>query len=316
MTLLLATVGLLLPVLLGVGAGAVRLFDAPDAAVDHLNRFALYIGFPALIVVGLASGTAPLPRSPVFWLVVPVALAVALAPLRAVGRAVGASGGTLALVTSFGNVAYLGLPVVARVLGDAALAEASLVVGVYVLLSMTVGPVLLLSWSGRDGSTALGTSVRTVARQPLAWAPIVGVACRALPLGTRQAVAALLAPLGAAAAPVALFLLGLYLHTHAGRVGRPDRVVLAHVVAKGVWLPLVTAALVAAGLAWDGLTPMAARVIVLLSAMPPAITTFAIARELEVDEGRVAQAIVAGTLASAVTIPVVAALLGWMLPAS
>lgn len=311
-TLMFAVLGLMLPVLLGMGGGAVRLFDDPDAAVAALNRYALYVGFPALIFAGLARADAPLPTSWVFWILVPLALGLALLPLRSVGGRLGGHAGTLALVVSFGNVAYLGLPVVERVLGAQAMPTAGLVVGIYVLLSLTVGPVLLLSWSGQDGGAALGTSLRKVSRQPLFWAPILGVGSRALPAEVSGMLVEVTDPIGRSAAPVALFLLGLYLHTHAGRLRRVDGAAWAHVVAKGLWLPLVTGGLVAAALTWGHLEREAARVVILLSAMPPAITTFALAKEFGVGEERVAQVIVAGSAVSLFTLPIVSAIVLWI----
>ena len=73
-----------------------------------------------------------------------------------------------------------------------------------------------------------------------------------------------------------------------------------------VWLPLVTGVGVWVGLRF-GLDVEAARCALLLASMPPAITTFAIARDADIGADRVAQAIVAGTLLSAFTLPLTAA---------
>lgn len=305
MELALAVAGLLLPALLGIGAGAVRLFDDPDRAVAHLNRFALYVAFPPLIYVGIAAGDEALPTGAAFWLAVPLALAVTLIPLRAVGRWVGGGAGTMALVVSFGNVAYLGLPVVQTVLGDAVMATASLIVSLHVLMSLLVGPVMLLVWSGGDGREAIERAVRKLAVQPLFWAPLVGVGARWAPEALRVGSVALLAPLGKAAAPTALFLLGLHLHTHRRRLARIDAGTVAHVVAKMGLLPLVTVGVILA-LRPLGLPEGTAPVLLLLSAMPPAITTFAIATEFETGADRVAQAVVVGTTLAAVVLPLVA----------
>lgn len=302
MNLVFAIIGLVLPVLLGFLSGVGKLFDDPDAAVGHLNRFALYIAFPALIFVGLAKSTTPLPADWTFWVAVPLAFCIAAAPLKWVGDRAERSGGTLALLVSFGNVAYLGLPVVDVVLGHDAMGIAGLVVGAHVLLSLTVGPILLLRWSGDGEGVALGASVRKVLKQPLFWAPVLGILSRAVPVDLRMPIVDILAPLGKAAAPVALFLLGLYVNTHLRRLKGLDGLVALHLAVKLAWLPLVTFAVIQL-LGLDGVT---AQVLLLLSAMPPAITTFAIATEFGVGADRVAQAIVAGSILSAVTIPLVA----------
>lgn len=295
----------MLPFVIGWLCGVVALFDDADTAVGNLNRFALYVPFPALILASLARDPGALPHSWAFWLVVPATVLLALLPLKWVGDRLDRSGGTLALVVVFGNTAYLGLPFVVAMRGEAVTSTVSLLVGIYVFLSMLLGPFLLTAWSGQTGAAPWRGALATIVRQPLTWSPILGVAARWLPDAVRGGIVGVLAPLGQAAGPVALFLLGMYVHTHARRLERLDVATVAHLAAKMAWLPLVTTL----GLAVArpcGLGVEAARCILLLACMPPAITTFAIARDANIGADRVAQVIVAGTLLSAVTLPLAA----------
>jgi len=295
MTILSPVLALLLPILLGALAGATKRFRDPEGAVDALNAFALTFAFPALIFRGVMTAPGALPTQPGFWLVIPLALLASLALARLFFPTVA---GTLALILGFGNVAYLGLPVVSAVLEDAT-AIAALAVAVHVAFGLLLGPVLLLRWSGGEGA---GSSLRRVAKQPLLWSPLLGVLARQLPRNWRSPLGDVLAPLGAAAAPVALFLLGLYLYLHRSRVRRVDALDLAHVGMKLLLLPSVTAAfcLLFLELAW--LAPLQAQVLVLLACMPAAITTFSLARDLGVGTERTGRAIVTTTLASALTL--------------
>lgn len=292
---------LLLPPLLGFLAGATRLFGRPDLAVTHLNRYAMYFAFPALVFAGLADAHFALPTGPAFWLVVPAALAVVLSGLGALGR--GPARGSLALVASFGNVAYLGLPVVAQVLGTQALGTASLAVAIHITLSMSLGPWLLMRWGRAAGARRAEAPLRTLLGQPLLWAPVLGLAARSLPASLRTSTVEVVGPVGASAAPVALFLLGLYLHTHRRSLWRMDRSSWLHVATKLLAVPGVTLALTALGGRLGWLTPLEAQVLLLLAAMPAAITTFAIAQELEIGVARVTQTIVASSLLCVVTVP-------------
>lgn len=295
MVLALRIAALLVPLALGFVAGRARLFAAVDQAISHLNLFALYVAFPALVYVGIADARFALPTSVGFYAIVPVALVSALLFTRALGVPVA---GTVALVVAFGNVAYLGLPLVARIVGDEVVGLASLAVAIHVSLSMLVGPFLLLRWSGASGEAPM----RAVLTQPLTWAPFVGLAARALPSEVVGASVEILAPLGSSAAPVAMFLLGLYLHRHREAL-RLDAVALRHVVAKLVVLPAATFALALAFHRAGMLGTTEAHVLVLLSAMPAAISTFAIAERFGVGEKRVCQAVVASTWISAATLP-------------
>ena len=292
---------LLTPALLGALAGGLRLFERPDAAVGHLNRYALYVAFPALVFVGLADASFALPAGGYFYLVVPAALGLSLTLVRLVGR--GPERGSLALVASFGNVAYLGLPLVEQTFGASALGVASLAVAVHVTLAMLLGPWLLLRWGRAPGGARRGTGA--LLRQPLLWAPFAGLLARRLPDHAAAGLLAVLRPIGASAAPVALFLLGLYLHTHAAGLRKIERATVAHVATKLLLLPAVTLALCGLGRGFGWLRPLDAQVLVLLSAMPAAITTFAIAQELGVGVARVTQTVVASSFASLAPVPLV-----------
>lgn len=309
MSLLQAFAGLALPVVLGAVAGVLRLFPQPDAAISVLNRYALYIAFPALIAVGFTAEGFAIPTEPAFWLVVPAAMVATAAVAGALGRlgALRGQGGTLALVGVFGNVAYVGLPLCERLLGPEVLGLASLAVALFVTCSLALGPALLLRWSPSGGRRPV---LRRIAGQPLLWSPLVGLVLRALPI--RELVRVWIEPIGASAAPVALFLLGLYLHGHARRALRPDLGSVAHVALKLAVLPGLV---IGGGLllhAQGLLALQSAQVFALLAATPTAIAAFGLAVELEEGTDRVAQAIAASTLVSAVTLPVVGAwVVGW-----
>lgn len=298
---------LILPLLLGAVAERRRLFRSTDDAIANLNVYALYVAFPALVYVGIADASFALPTSLGFYAIVPIALAITLAVTRLVGRDLVSRGsaGTIALVVSFGNVAYLGLPLVQRLLGEEVTGAASLAVAIHVSLSMLFGPWLLLRWSGHEGAAPISA----VLRQPLTYAPFVGLAARAMPASLVEGSVALLEPLGASAAPVAMFLLGLYLHRHRDAL-RIDGVAMRHVVLKLGVLPAVTFALAFAFHRFGELDVLEARVLVLLAAMPAAISTFAIAERFGVGERRVCQAVVATSWIAAITIPLVWWLVG------
>lgn len=313
MSLAVSLASLLLPLALGLAAGRARIFDDPARAIDALNRFALHLAFPALVVVGLSDAGTPLGQRPAFLAIVPLSLAISLAIVRALGRLgdrARAETGTIALVVAFGNTAYLGLPYLEAVLGRAVLGAAAVAVAIHVACAMTMGPLLLARWSG--GAEGQGrAAIARVARQPLLWSPLAGVALRALPASALEPVRATLEPLGRTAAPVSMVLLGLYLWANRGalRSGPGERASLAaHVGARIVLVPLVTLAMVVPALRAGWLSADEGRVLVLLAAMPAAITTFAIALEQGIGSDRVAAVIVASTLASALTLP----LLTWL----
>ncbi|MCR9160999.1 MAG: AEC family transporter [Nannocystaceae bacterium] len=292
---------LAVPALVGAGCGALGLFADPKAAVSVLNRYALYVGFPALVARGLLLPSASIPTEPAFWLLWPVALAITVALSRGVSRpAVG-------LGAVFGNVAYLGLPYVAAVMGESSAGPAALAVAVHVTGAVTVGPVLLARGSGQPPPW---TSVATrVLRMPLLWAPIAGLALRNAPPGARSLAGQGLAPFASSAAVVALFLLGLHVYAERARVARVGRSVLGLVAVRMLLAPAVVLGLGLACRAAGLLSVEFVRLHVLLAAMPLAITTFSMAHDADVEADRVAGAVVLSSLLAAVMLPLWGALL-------
>lgn len=295
---------LAVPAVLGalvVRVGAIR--DAP-AAIDALNVYTLHIGFPALLALGVLDVDGAVASQWAFWAVIPIVDAVLVAISWVFGRRMqGRQGGSIALVLLFGNTAYLGLPFAVSVLGERARGPASLLVAVQVGLAVLVGPVLLQRWSGeRDASLDWGRLLR----QPLLWAPLAGVVVRLLPAGPEGAVGDVLGPVGRSTAPVAMFLLGLYVAHEWERVRVAEPGVWTH-----VWLRLVVAPLVNAGVAIalheaGVLSGTAAAIAVVLGGMPAAISTFSRAHYEGVAADRVASVVVRSSLAAVVTMPFLA----------
>lgn len=286
---------LAIPALVGAGCGAVGLFPDPRAAVVALNRYALYVGFPALVARGLLLPSAVIPTQPAFWLLWPVALTLMLLGFGRARRS------ALGLGMTFGNVAYLGLPYVLAVMGEAIAGPAALAVAVHVTGAVTVGPTLLAKASGaRGGATRV---VRRVALQPLFWAPIVGLALRASPAELRSGAADVLQPFASSAAVVALFLMGLHVFTQRAQVRRIGVAVLGLVAARMLLAPAVVLGLAWASVTLGWLPPNLARVHVLLAAMPLAITTFSMAHDAGVEADRVAGAVVVSSVLAAVMLP-------------
>lgn len=293
---------LALPIGLGVivaAVGSVR--DVPITS-RGLNAFVLYIAFPSLIISSLASNDSVLPSNWGFWASVPMtqAVIVAWAALLTRLRPAAGSAGAVALTGLFPNAGYLGLPLCIVLFGQSAAGPASLLVALHVAAGVSLGPWLLGRWTDAPSH---GSRAGDLIRQPLVWSPLLGWMARSLPGGVREPLASTLHPIGAAAAPVALFLLGLYMwhHRRDVRVGDPGlwfivatRLVLAPALSFGVAAWLVhLGALGADEAVW----------IVLFGALPVAVTAMVLSAHAGVAVVRVAGAIVVSTLLALATLP-------------
>jgi len=174
---------------------------------------------------------------------------------------------------------------------------------VQVTLAVLVGPVLLQRWSG-DGHGSVDWA--RLLRQPLLLAPFVAVMVRQLPDGVVGGVHDVLGPLAASTAPVAMFLLGLYLVENWELVRTAEHGVWTHVLLRMVVAPAVNAAVAVWLFEIGTISSTTMAVIVVLGGMPAAISTFSIAHHEGVAADRVASVVVRSSVTALVTMPVLA----------
>ncbi len=299
-----AVLGLLATIALGAGAGAVRLFPSPDAAIAVLNRFALYLAFPALIASSLGSGGLAEGTGLPFVLAHVATLALYLpTALLLTSRFARGDAERLVVPASalFGNIAYLGIPFCAATLGSESVGAAATSAAIHIVISMVLGPFLLVR--ARGGRVGVADTLGRIARQPLVWSPFAGLALRLAPTGVKEPLVDWLGTLGRAAGPVALFLIGLYMWSNRGAIARSNRSALLLCGVKLLGYPILALLVVLALALVSPLGPLEARVMVLMAAMPVAVTTFALAEEYAVGRATVAAAIVLSTLVSLASLP-------------
>ncbi|HVI03581.1 MAG TPA: AEC family transporter, partial [Enhygromyxa sp.] len=186
-------------------------------------------------------------------------------------------------------------PLAAALLGPQVLGLASVCAALHLLLGIPLGTWVLLRW-GRPANGRARTALADVVRQPLVWAPIVALLARLLPDAIVDPVIGPAKWIGAAASPVALFLIGLYLHTHRRALAALRWTDAALIGAKLFVLPALAFACVLIGLRFELLALEAGKVVIVQAAMPTAITTFALAEEYSVGREPLVRGIVGGTL--------------------
>lgn len=289
----------LTPVFLLVAVGWVvgsRLgLDAQTAA-----RLAYYVLGPAFVFDLLAK--ADLDAGVVVRMVVVTSLsAVVVGALGwAVARVLGGGrtvAGAFALVGVYANVGNFGLPIVLFELGEEALPLAGIVLVVVNLLGFLVG-VTVAHLDDVHPLRAFGRA----ARSPLVVAVVPALAVNLLGVEVPLPLARPIGLLAQGMIPVLLLTLGLQL----AKMGRPriDRDVVAASAVRLLGGPAVTAALVAV----VGLPDRAAGVAIVQGAMPAAVFTALIAIEHDLEPDLVTTVVLVSTLASAVTLTLVLAL--------
>ena len=291
--------------LCGLLAARLRLID--DAGLIGLNAFVFWFALPALLFHKVA--TTPFARLTDWTIYVGYEGAcvllyfIVLGAARWLFRRSLREAAILAFAASWGNVGYMGVPLLSAAYGESAGLPAVLavVLDTLVLQSLTI---LLLESGGGAARGGLRMVARAVVHNPLIIAVFAGAAVAAFGLDLPAPVVGFLGLLGPAAAAGALFALGATLR--GGALTEDSGLVGAVLVAKLLLLP---------ALAWLGLlfVPVPADLqapLLITTALPTAASVFVIAQRYGVLE-RPAAAIVFGShLLGILTLTVLLVLLG------
>ena len=291
-------------IFLGFACG--KLKRIPDTGLAWMNFFIVYVALPALFYRILAQ--TPLDQLAQIRFIVGTTLAtlsafcLAFAVGFAMRRRHVAEATIAGLAGSFGNIGYMGPGLALATLGAEATAPVALIFCFDTLLLFSLVP-LLMGFAGTQQKTMAATAlevVRRIVTNPFMIASALGAASAALHFEPPVALDRLMGFLQNAAAPCALFVLGVTvalrpLDRMAWEV--PFLVAIKLVIHPAIVLVLLSL-LGPFSDAW-----MAAAV--LMAALPPALNVFVMARQYDSWVAQASGSVLFGTLASVVTLTAV-----------
>jgi predicted permease len=289
--------------LIFIGFACGKAKGLPEQGLAWMNFFLLYVSLPALLL-GIMSKTpfAEL-NNPPFLIATTIGTSTAFALALAAGRLIGrlpAREATLAgLSGAYGNIGYMGPGLALAVLGPKAAAPTALIFCCDSIFLFTIVP-LLIALTDREHETllhSLGIVVRQIALNPLIMSACAGALAAALHLHLPVAIDNTLLFLQNAAAPVALFVLGVTVALRP--FGRVPWEVPGVIAIKLLIHPLVVFGLML--LCGPFAQPWAATA-VLMASLPPALNVFVIARQNDSWIEPASVAVLIGTFASVVTL--------------
>ncbi len=296
---------------------AARHHVLPESAIPGLNAFVLYFALPCLLFRFGAS-------TPVMQLLNPYLLAVyMLCALLVVGFTIAVSidgpGGQVglkdaafgALVASFPNTGFMGVPLLAALLGSAAAGPMiSTVLADLLVTSSLCIALSQLQGAGEHGArVAALRALRGALSNPLPWSIALGAVFSVAGLRLTGPVQVVVGMLADAASPVALFTIGAVLwragqHAH-GRT--PVSRYLPVALIKLLLHPLLVLALGSAarqlGVPLSGFQLM---VLTLTAALPSASNVSLLAERYGADNGRIARIIMSSTVLAFFTFSLIA----------
>ena len=288
----------------GVGAAAARAGVLGEAAAAGLSRYVFWIAFPALLVHALATQPPPGPddlRGLIAYgaaMTLPYLAAAALARVRRWPEQARAA---LPLMAGAQNDAFLAAPLAASVFGAAVGRHAPAMVALNWVVLVPCG-LAVLHRGARGGS--LGSAVTGALLNPVTITALAGAACMVAGLRAWPApIETVLAGLGASSTPVALTALGAVVALEGVRPAPGE---VAPVLGAVALRLLLAPAAVWVATGWAGASAEFRTCAVLLAAAPTAVTVFIQAKGYAIFGRGAAQGVVISTLASAVTLTLLA----------
>ena len=276
----------------------------PDSAIPGLNGFVLFFALPCLL---FRFGR----DTPLLDLLNPALLAVYLASaLLIVGFTVWVTRALVgikdaafgALVAAFPNTGFMGVPLIVALMGSPAggVVVSTVLADLFVTSSLCIA-LAQAGASGHAGRAAFAQALRAAASNPLPWSIGLGALLGASGWSLPGPVAKLIAMLGDAASPVALFTIGAVL----SRSGRANRQA-GRATPPGLYLPVAGIKLLlhptlvfllgyAARAAGAPLAQAQWVALTLAAALPSASNVSLLAERYGADNGRVARIILAST---------------------
>jgi predicted permease len=288
---------------LGYGAGQWR--KTPVEGLAWLNFFVFYLALPALFFQLIAETPIkeltnwPFVLTTVFGTYCAFAIAFSIAALTNRGNVPAAT--IQGLVGSYSNSGFMAPGLTLAAFGSAAAVPTALVFSFESAMLFALVPLMMaLGRADRaDPMVLLKSVARSIFLHPIIIAIIVGFSAAATGIRPPAAIEALLSLLQSAAAPCALFALGVGLGI------RPQTPISLDVPVLVTIKLLVHPVIVYLMLSWIGdFDPVWVYTAVLMAALPPAVNVFVLARQYEVYVDQASTAILVGTIASIVTVTV------------
>ena len=295
-------------ILTGYLAGRWRLLGGDATAA--LNAFVSWFALPVLFFGTLARTPVARVLDPTlmvgFGLAVMATFVLSMLVTWMVARSGLASMSLQAIAASWGNVGYMGVPLCIAAFGEQGLPPAMLTVIVTAVISMVFG-VMLIELEVAAGHGPVRTFFRAawnVAKNPLPLSIAAGIVYSGLGLPVPVPVEKWIDLLGAAAAPCALFAIGLFLSDKSIKSGILEAGFATFI--KLVLQPLLALAIVPAFVPSDS---VAGKVALVMAALPTASNAFVLAKQFEISVEQNTASILFSTAFSVLT---VSALLVWL----
>ncbi|MCL1140163.1 AEC family transporter [Shewanella pneumatophori] len=283
----------------------------PAETDQVLNQYVYYIAFPAIMLITLAQ--TPI-QDILHWGYI---LGYSLAMLscyflsyfasRIITPAQSACATMRALNATFGNTAFIGIPLMAMLFPTEQIALAAAAIAS--LLSVCMFAIALVSLEmnvSRGKGSAPKIILLALGKNPIVVASLIGIGLSSLSINLPESLALMIRQLGMTSSPCALFAIGMVL-AKSGQYQRSSRFININQAAEISTINLVKLiiqpALTYVLMQWLNVEPQLIAMGVILAALPTAASVYLLAQRYQTQVITSAQGILLGTLLTFVSLP-------------
>ncbi len=290
MNLALTVLNITAPVFILGAVGYIWVRLGFEYRVEFVTRLTMTLSVPCLIFVALMTAKIDPAALAALSIASFVAYAIVSVVFIVVLKLRGLPFSTYLAPLVFGNTGNLGLPLALFAFGEAGLSYAVVVFAVMAILSFTIG-VWVVSGGG---------SLMRVVKEPIVAATVLGALFLWQGWSTPVFLTNALELIGQMAIPIMLITLGVAV----ARLETRD-------MGQAVWLSglkaLVCAAAAWFAARWMGLAPIPTAVLIVQISTPVAVTSYLLAEKYGAEAQPVAGMVVASTILSVITLPLILA---------
>ena len=290
--------------IIGIGAFCRRIGFIEASAGSLMARFAFYVALPPFLFMKVAAAPVEQMLNLGFVIRYEIGTFVIFVGAALIGgmlfRLAGSERAIFGLNAAYSNYGYIGVPLVIMAFGEAAAVPSALIL----LADSIMLVVLTAGFAALTPSVKLLTSLKNtllaLLQNPLLISVVGGFFWALFSLPTPVVIENLFTMLAGAAAPAALFALGITLAGQSLSSGLPEVMCLS--LFKLIVHPLLLAVLF---LGWPGIDPLWVQVAILAGCLPIAANVYAMSEYYRAYTGRTAAAILLSTVVASASVPAV-----------
>ncbi len=281
-----------------------KIFDSKNNGIYWLNNFIIYLAVPAMLFSLLSKSPireiANLEYILTTTTITVIIFTISLFYLLKIRKQDQGNATLYAASSSFGNVGYMGVPLMVALLGDKAIIPATLILTFDNIIHLILVPLSVGQAGSKSRFDQILYGIKELLKNPFLAATILGIIVSSYGIPLPSLIVNMSDQLANTAIPTALFSLGLSLSLAKFSGINLDKLFL--IIMKLIIHPILVAIIM---LSMGIFNPVWVATAIIMASLPTALTVYMLAEQYKKDAQAISSITLFGTIFSVVTISLV-----------